>query len=73
MDSHCRSIAKTISWRVVSPFITGSVVWAVTGTAKLGAVVGIVDTIVKFGLFYAHERAWNRISYGCIEPPDYEI
>ena len=73
MDSHVRSIAKTLSWRVFGTFITGSVVWAITGKAGLGAIIGIADTTVKLGVYYAHERAWNRVRFGRSEPPDYHI
>ena len=73
MDSHFRSIVKALSWRVFGTLITGGVVWAITGRAGLGAIIGIVDTTIKLGVYYAHERAWNRVNFGRVEPPDYEI
>jgi uncharacterized membrane protein len=26
--------------------------------------MGLLDTVVKLCLYYLHERAWSRISYG---------
>lgn len=41
--------------------ITGGVVWAVTGKAGVGVMIGMVDTAIKLGVYYAHERAWDRM------------
>jgi len=73
VDSHYRSIVKTISYRVFGAFVTGFVAWAVTGKAGLGALVGIVDTTVKIAVYYMHERIWNRVDLGRTKPPEYEI
>ena len=73
MDSHIRSIAKTVSWRVCGTLINSLVIWAITGSAGLGVIIGIVDTTVKLGVYYAHERAWNRVPMGRSKAPDYEI
>jgi uncharacterized membrane protein len=68
MERHSRSIAKTLSWRVVATFITGGIVGALTGDLTLAATAGLIDTIVKLFAFYAHERAWNRIPFGRDDP-----
>ena len=73
MDSHVRSIVKAISWRVFGTIITTFVAWAITGQAGMGALIGLVDTTIKIGVYYGHERAWNRVNFGRAEPPDYEI
>ena len=63
-ESRRRSIAKTLSWRMVATVITVSVAWVVTGTLKVAAAVGIADTVIKLAAYYAHERAWDRVSFG---------
>ena len=73
MDSHIRSIVKTISWRVCGTLINSLIIWAITGNAGLGALIGVVDTLVKIVVYYAHERAWNRVDFGRAEPPEYII
>ena len=73
MESHKRSIAKTISWRVVATIITGTVTWFLTGRLDFAVTVGLADTFVKFFIYYAHERMWTRISYGKVRPLEYEI
>ncbi len=73
METHRRSISKALSWRVVALFITASVVWVVTGEFRFAATIGLVDTLIKLGVYYGHERLWNRLSFGRIKRPEYQI
>lgn len=73
MDSHRRSIAKALSYRVLGLVITTTVALVVTGRAQFAAAIGIVDTLVKVLFYYLHERAWNRARFGRARPPEYEI
>jgi uncharacterized membrane protein len=69
-----RSVAKSISWRVFAAVITSCVVFAITGKGDFAAKVGLIDTAVKLLIYFLHERAWDRISYGRVPPaPDYEV
>jgi len=49
------------------------VAWIVAGELKLAAQIGILDTAIKIGVFYAHERFWNHLSFGKQKPPEYQI
>jgi len=73
LESHRRSITKAITWRVLGFAVTVGTTWVVTGEAGLAAAVGVVDTLVKIGMFYFHERAWNRSRFGRSQPPEYQI
>jgi len=73
LESHKRSIAKTISWRVAATLITGVVTYFLTGRLDFAVTVGLADTLVKFFIYYVHERMWTRISYGKVRPLDYQI
>ena len=64
MEAHYRSLAKAISWRVVALIVTGSVVWIITGEIAFAVTVGILDAVVKIGLYYFHEGAWDRLKIG---------
>ena len=63
-ESRRRSMLKALSWRALAVAITTSVTYAVTGQFELAAAVGLADTAIKLGVYYAHERVWNRIDYG---------
>jgi len=60
-----RHIAKTISYRVVSTLIGFGIMWAVTGSIKIGAAFGIAELVYKPIQYYIHERIWYKwIKYG---------
>ena len=73
MESHRRSIAKALSWRAGGTIVTALVAFAVTREIRLAATIGALDTVLKVGAYYVHERLWNRISFGLPKPPDYQI
>ena len=73
METHRRSIVKALSWRVVALFITASVAWIITGSLGYGAIIGGIDTVIKLVTYYLHERLWNRIAFGRVREPEYQI
>jgi uncharacterized membrane protein len=75
LETKKRSVAKALSWRFVATFITATVVYAMTGDFTIAAEIGLLDTVVKFGMYFAHERVWLRVSYGRISrrERDYQI
>lgn len=74
-EKHYRSVVKALSWRVTGTVDTILVAWLVTGTIKMALSIGLVELFTKIGLYYAHERVWNRISFGREKLPvkDYQI
>ncbi|MFQ6034282.1 MAG: DUF2061 domain-containing protein [Sedimentisphaerales bacterium] len=73
VESHYRSIAKAITWRAGGTVVTFAVAWILTRDLSLSAGIGVLDTVIKVGAFYFHERLWNRISFGKLKPPEYQI
>lgn len=60
-DTPRRSLAKTLSWRAIATAVTASLTYVFTGSWELGVTVGGADTLLKLGLYFAHERAWARV------------
>ncbi len=73
MESHFRTITKTLSWRFVATLITFSVAWLVTGKLTFAVEIGVADTLIKLGAYYFHERLWIRVKFGKLIRPEYEI
>lgn len=73
MESHWRSIAKAITWRTGGTVVTFGVAWILTRRFELAAQIGLLDTFIKLGAFYVHERVWNRLNFGKPKPPEYQI
>lgn len=57
---HKRSLAKTLTWRVIATLITASIVYILTGKFELAATIGLLDAAVKTVAYYYHERAWEK-------------
>ena len=55
------SVWKAISWRVIATITTMSLVFIFTGEWELILGVGLFDVLLKIGLYYLHERAWERV------------
>ncbi|TIN27253.1 MAG: DUF2061 domain-containing protein [Mesorhizobium sp.] len=64
MDTHSRSFAKALSWRVTGTIDTMIISLVVTGSIKLAAAIGLTEVVTKSLLYYFHERAWLKIPYG---------
>ncbi len=73
MESHYRSIVKAITWRTGGTVVTFAVAWIITGNISLSAGIGILDTLIKIGAYYVHERLWIRVKFGKLKRPEYEI
>ncbi len=74
METTRRSVAKALSWRFLATLITTTLVYAITGKGEFAAGIGLADTAIKLFVYFGHERAWNRISYGRAKSqPEYYI
>lgn len=64
--SRKRSLAKTITWRILATLGTFGIAWALTGNISFGLAIGGLDALIKTVLYYVHERAWERTNYGLV-------
>jgi uncharacterized membrane protein len=72
-ETRRRSIVKSISWRFFAAFITGAIALAMTHQLEFAAKIGAIDTTVKLLIYFLHERVWNKINFGRVPAPDYEV
>ena len=63
-DSHKRSVAKAVSYRLMATLTTMTVVFIITRKLVLTLEVGLIDMLAKMGFFYLHERFWDRAGFG---------
>lgn len=59
-----RSIAKTVSWRIVGTLDTIGISWLLTGEVETALAIGSVELVTKMILYFGHERLWNKINFG---------
>ena len=63
-ESAMRSVVKAISWRVIATLTTTLLVYFITGSTEFAVTVGLLEGAAKIGLYYFHERLWNRLNIG---------
>ena len=73
MESHFRTIIKSLTWRLTAFSITTTVAWVIIGRVELAASIGLADTLIKLFAYYGHERLWLKVSFGRQKLPDYQI
>lgn len=64
METHVRSVAKAVSWRILGSLDTMFLTWLFSGSLTIAAFVGSTEAITKIFLFWGHERLWQKISWG---------
>lgn len=64
LDTHKRSWAKAISWRIIAFFVLGAVSWLFTHNWSQTTGITIVYAGIQVVLYYFHERYWERVNWG---------
>lgn len=64
METHERSFLKALTWRFLASLTTVILVLVFTGDLTLAGTVGVFDITSKLLIYYAHERAWDRVDWG---------
>lgn len=57
-ESHLRSILKGLSWRFIATGILMAITFAVSGNISGLVTIGVLDFVLKFVIYYVHERFW---------------
>ena len=73
MEHPKRSFIKAITWRIIAFLVTIIAVYIYSRDIKESLVIGISANLVKIFLYYAHERVWNKVRFGRVEPSEYQI
>ena len=60
-DSKTRSILKGLTWRCLATLTTYLIAWLWTGEVETAGKIAAVEFVLKFAIYYAHERAWAMV------------
>ncbi|MGC9940274.1 MAG: DUF2061 domain-containing protein [Verrucomicrobiota bacterium] len=63
-DKHYRSFVKAVSWRLTGSLDTMIITFLITHRLRWALTVSGVELFTKIGLYYAHERVWEKIPLG---------
>lgn len=62
-ESRKRSLVKSMTWRVIGTIITVAGIGLATGDWTLAGGLGIIINLSKMGLYFYHERLWEKIDW----------
>lgn len=68
-ENNKRSLAKAVSWRITGTVTTFFLSLFITNNAAIAGTIALSEVLTKVGLFYLHERGWNKINWGKINEP----
>lgn len=59
-----RSLAKSLTWRVIAIISTLLIGYAMTGSWAFALSLTLVSNLINFVLYYVHERVWLGVRWG---------
>ena len=63
-ETNKRSLVKGVTWRVVATTTTMVIVYVFFGRLDLAIATGLLESVLKIGLFWLHEKAWFKVRWG---------
>ncbi len=64
-ETKTRSFLKAVSWRIIASIVTTIIAYSFGLPAKAIGLVFFADLVIKFKLYFIHERVWvNYIKFG---------
>ena len=64
-ETRTRSLLKAISWRIIASVVTTIIAYSFGLPAKAIGLVFFADLVIKFVLYFIHERVWvSYINFG---------
>ena len=63
-ETPVRSIVKAYSYRCCGTLTTIIISYVVTGKVVVSLAIGATEMVIKPFIYWAHERAWNRVRWG---------
>lgn len=64
IDTPKRSIFKALTYRILGSICTWFIVLLLTRNSPLSLDAGLLDFAIKTAAYFAHERVWDRFSFG---------
>lgn len=58
--SPIRHLTKAVTWRIIASITTAVIAWYFGLPPKAIGAVFVADLIIKFVMYYAHERVWYK-------------
>ncbi|GAB4442590.1 MAG: hypothetical protein OHK0026_09070 [Rhodocyclaceae bacterium] len=64
METRKRTVLKAVPWNLIGLLTMGRVGLVMTGSARLGGAMAVVNAAVGFVAYVVYERLWSRLRWG---------
>lgn len=64
MATRVRSFTKALSYRILGSLISMVTGLLLTGSWRIGGLIGVADFFLKLVAYYLHERLWAHVVWG---------
>ena len=64
VEGQPRTVSKILTWRVLITASNFIIPFIITGSFGSAALFAGIATLVNMFIFWAHERIWNRVTWG---------
>jgi adenylylsulfate kinase len=69
VSTNKRTVIKGLTWRVISLALTMVIVYWLTGSIDGALKIGAVDFVIKFAVYFSHEKLWKLTEWGKVLVP----
>lgn len=66
-ESKTRSVIKGLTWRILATATTFLLAWAFARDLGVASTIAGAEFVIKFAIYYLHERAWQRVPVGVFQ------
>ena len=70
VETKTRSLLKAISWRTIASITTALIAYAFGVPYKAIGLIFFADIVIKFVLYFFHERVWGLLRFGIKKSDD---
>jgi uncharacterized membrane protein len=63
-ETRLRSAVKGLSWRIIATLTIILIAYFKTGDVALALEIGAIEFVIKYLMYYFHERAWQLVPRG---------
>lgn len=64
METRQRTVVKALLWQALGLLVMLGVGLAATGSAALGGMIAVANTVIGLVSYILYERIWARIRWG---------
>ena len=64
MDTRQRTLVKAVLWNAFGLAMMSLVGLVMTGSAAIGGMIAIINTVIGLTCYVVYERVWARIDWG---------